>query len=454
MAKKTSDKVIKKGIHELYAEDPIKADKELWGRESDPNTRRGFLKKSGLMAMAAAVGAEIPFAQNMPSGLIPAALANTLEDFKIPGKNPNLVVLNDLPINAETPPWLLDDDVTPGDVLFIRNNGVPPKDPDPSKWVLTIGGDDNEFSKGHASESTKRTVTFTIDELKKKFKNYSYQLTIECGGNGRSEYNPPAKGNQWTTGAVGCPKWTGIRLKDVLEYVGVKDDAVYVGYYGADTHLSGDPSKEPISRGMPMDKALEDETLIVWSMNDEDIPYQNGYPLRLVAGGWPASVCGKWLERIVVRNKVHDGKKMTGQAYRTPCETVAPGTKVADEDMCIIESMPVKSLITYPKTGVLSEPGKPIEVRGHAWAGDRAVKDVYVSIDFGATWQKADLKKPVNRLAWQRFNATVTLPQKGYYEIWARAVDDQGVSQPMVLPGWNPKGYLNNACHRIAAKAL
>jgi len=405
------------------------------------------------MAMAAAIGAEIPFAQNMPSGLIPAAFANTKEDFKIPGKNPNLVVLNDRPINAETPAWLLDDDITPRDVLFVRNNGLAPVDPDAKKWVLTIGGDDNEFSKGRASESTKRTVTFTIDELKKKFKHYSYQLVIECGGNGRSEFNPPAKGNQWSTGAVGCPKWTGVRLKDVLEYVGLKKDAVYVAYYGADTHLSG-KDKVVISRGVPIKKALEEEALIAWAMNDEDIPYENGYPLRLVFGGWPASVSGKWIQRIVVRNKEHDGPKMTGQSYRVPCNPVEPGATVPNEDMCVIEAMPVKSLITYPKSGVLVEVGSKFEVRGHAWAGDLGVKEVFVSIDFGATWQKANLKKAPNKNAWQRFSTTVSLPKKGYYEIWARAVDSKGISQPMVLPGWNPRGYLNNACHRIAAKAL
>ncbi len=103
-----------------------------------------------------------------------------------------------------------------------------------------------------------------------------------CGGNGRSEFNPPAKGNQWTTGAVACCKWTGVRLKDVLQDVGVKSNAVYIGYYGKDTHLSGDPAKVVISRGVPIEKAMEDEALIAWEMNDEPIPYMNGAPLRLV----------------------------------------------------------------------------------------------------------------------------------------------------------------------------
>jgi hypothetical protein len=143
---------------------------------------------------------------------------------------------------------------------------------------------------------------------------------------------------------------------------------------------------------------------------------------------------------------------MTGTAYRVPCEAVAPGAKVKDEDMCIIESMPVKSLITYPKTGAMIASGKKLNIRGHAWAGELEVVKMEYSIDFGATWNVCSVGAPVNRLAWQHFSAAVSFPKKGYYEIWAKATDSKGMSQPMLLPGWNPKGYLNNACHRIAVK--
>jgi hypothetical protein len=118
--------------------------------------------------------------------------------------------------------------------------------------------------------------------------------------------------------------------------------------------------------------------------------------------------------------------------------------------MCIIESMPVKSLITFPKSGVSHAADDSLDVRGHAWAGDRSVSEVLVSIDFGASWQKTKLEKAVNRLAWQHWSTSVDFPEPGYYEVWVRAVDNEGNSQPMVLPGWNPRGYLNNACHRIA----
>lgn len=376
----------------------------------------------------------------MPAGYQPLALQET-DPFKMFNKHSDMVVLNDKPWNIEAQAHLLDDNITPNSSMFIRNNGLIPKEIDVEKWTLTIDG-----------ESVENKKTYTLDELKSKFKHHTYQLTLECGGNGRSEFDPPAKGNQWTTGAVHCASWKGVRLKDVLNDAGIKGDAVYIGFHAADLHLSGDRSKEPVSRGCPMEKALQDETILAFQMNGEDIPLAHGYPLRLVAGGWPASVSGKWLNRISIRNIVHDGAKMTGTAYRVPCETVAPGEKVKDEDMCIIESMPVKSLITYPKSGAVINEGSVLNIRGHAWAGELEVAKMEYSIDFGATWKTCSIKNAANRLAWQHFKASVDFPKKGYYEIWARATDSSGVSQPMLVPGWNPKGYLNNACHRIAVK--
>ena len=431
----------KKGLHALYAHDPQTADELAWGRRVDPLTRRGFLRGSGLAAMTAAVGAAIPFAEFMPGGLIPAALAQSDEPFELPGKD-GLTLLNDRPINAETPAHLLDDAVTPASRLFVRNNGIPPD---------TAGIVADDWTIEFAGEACVRPQALTLGDLKQRFRQHTLQLQLECGGNGRSEYSPPARGNQWTTGAVGCPEWTGVRLRDVLEHVGMSDAAVYVAYEAADRHLSGDPDKQPISRGVPVAKALEPESLLAFAMNGKALPGLHGFPVRLVCAGWPASVSGKWLRRILVRDRVHDGEKMGGQSYRVPCAPVAPGTDVADEDMCIIHSMPVKSLITNPKSGIVHG-GGPLGVRGHAWAGDLAVARVFTSIDFGATWQRAELAKPVNRLAWQHFAAEVAFPQPGYYEIWARAVDANGRSQPMVLPGWNPRGYLNNACHRIAVR--
>lgn len=415
-------------------DDPDRARHELW-------SRRGFLHGAGAAVLGRGLTAVIPFARFMPAGLVPVAFAQTPPDTLLAEK-PGLRLLNDRPLNAETPAHLLDDDITPAGRLFVRNNGIPPAAVDPDAWTLTVAG-----------ESIPQPVTFSIAELKRRFEHHSYALQLECGGNGRAEFRPRVSGNQWTTGAVGCPQWTGVRVRDVIRACGADDSAMYVAYESADGHLSGDPDKRPISRGVPLAKAMEDQSLIAWAMNGQPIPAVHGAPLRLVCGGWPGSVSGKWLTRLLIRDRVHDGAKMGGSSYRVPCRPVAPGTTVPDDGMCIIESMPVKSLITAPASGATVSAGQPFEVRGHAWAGDLAVATLETSIDFGATWQRASLDAPPNRLAWQRWRARITLPEPGYYEIWARATDTTGRSQPMLVPGWNPKGYLNNATHRIAVAA-
>jgi len=404
--------------------------------------RRHFITKTSLSALTVLVGTDIVFGRLIPSDYTPLVVQET-DPFTLFSKDKGMKVLNDRPWNMEAQAHLLDDNITPNKFMFIRNNGLIPTTIDVDNWTLTING-----------ESAKKQKTYSLAELKSKFKHYTYQLTLECGGNGRSEFNPPAKGNQWTVGAVSCANWTGIRLKDVLNDVGITKDAVYIGYHSADTHLRGDASKEPISRGVPMSKALQDETILAFKMNGDDIPIAHGYPLRLVAGGWPASASGKWINSISIRNKIHDGAKMKGTSYRVPCHPVGPGEKVEDEDMCIIESMPVKSIITYPKTGALIRHQKKLNIRGHAWAGELDVRSMKYSIDYGATWKNCKLEDPINRLSWQHFSATIEFPRKGYYEVWARAIDSKNNAQPMLLPGWNPKGYLNNACHRIAIKIV
>ena len=419
-------------LHEFFAADPIAADDAFFGRKSYPD-RRGFLRSAGLAAMAAMVGASIPFHRNMPAGLIPAAFA---DESVLVGKD-GLTLLNDRPINAETPPHLLDDPITPTPRHFIRNNGMPPSEVDPDAWTLTVDG------------LVHRPMTLPIADLRSRFEVVTMALAIECGGNGRAFFEPPARGNQWTYGAVACSEWTGVRLKDVLAAAGVQPNVVYTAHVGADAHLSGQPDKLPISRGVPIAKAMTDNVLIAFGQNGGPIHPMNGAPLRLVVPGWPGSCSQKWLRRVYLRDVVHDGAKMTGTSYRVPRFKVEPGEKVDKQDFVIIERMPVKSLITHPANGAAV--GRTVEVRGHAWSGDRTVAAVDVSHDFGATWIAAELDAPVNDGAWQSFRANVALPGAGYYEVWARATDSAGVMQPHAID-WNPKGYLNNTMHRVAVR--
>lgn len=421
-----------RSVGEFFSTDPERADLSFFGRVAHKD-RRGFLKNAGLATLTSMIGMSIPFHRNFPQGLVPEALAN--EDILV-GKD-GLTLLNDRPINAETPPHLLDDAITPTNRHFIRNNGIPPTDLSSASGELTVDGLVNN------------PIKLSVNDLKNQFKVVKMALTIECGGNGRAAFNPPARGNQWTLGAVACSEWTGVRLKDILNKVGVKSNVVYTAHVGKDEHLSGDPKKLPISRGIPIKKALSDNVLIAFEMNGDKIHGQNGAPLRLVVPGWPGSCSQKWLSRIYLRDQIHDGAKMSGTSYRIPNRPIAPGEKVAKEDFVIIERMPVKSLITSPKTNTTSS--HSLEVRGHAWSGDRVIDVVDVSIDFGATWKRASLDDPVNDGAWQNWRSSIDFPIAGYYEIWARATDSAGDMQPFAI-NWNPKGYLNNTMHRIAVR--
>ncbi|SMO98446.1 sulfite oxidase [Paracoccus laeviglucosivorans] len=423
--------------------DPIQ---DTENRHSDDisTARRGFLKTSGLTALGIMLGTTVRMDGNLAAGFVTQAHAQD-SGFDLMQDKQGLLVLGDRPLNAETPAHLLDDEITPYERLFVRMNGLVPQtalDQDAEGWTLTIDGE------------VENPLNLTIADLKSQFENVTRRLVIECGGNGRAFFQPGTSGNQWTMGAVGCPEWTGVRLADVLRAAGVKPSAVYTGHYGNDVHLSGDDQKEVISRGVPIRKAMEDDAIIAWAMNGAPLSALHGFPLRLIVPGYPASVSQKYLNRIWLRDKEHDGAKMTGDSYRIPAYPVAPGTEVPDEDMIILEAMPVKSLITFPQTGAEVKAGDATEIRGHAWCGKGDVAAVHVSLDYGQSWQKADLQPAANRFAWQRWHAKLTMPQHGYYEVWVRATDQDGISQPPLSPAWNPRGYANNIQHRIALAAL
>ena len=280
------ENISERGLFDLYREDPDEADRLLFGRETYPD-RRGFLRNAGLAAMGALVGTAIPFHRNIPAHFVPVALA---AQHTIQGKD-GLTVLNDRPLCAETPPHLFDDDITPTGRHFVRNNGIPPEDVDAASWRLTIDG------------LVENPMTLSIDDLKRQFDVVTEALTLECGGNGRAFFDPPAKGNQWTYGAVACSEWTGVRLADVLKVAGVKNDAVYTAHVGADTHISGKEGKLPISRGIPIEKAMNEHNLIAFAQNGRAIHPMNGAPLRLVIPGWPGSCSQKWLTRIWLRDR-------------------------------------------------------------------------------------------------------------------------------------------------------
>jgi DMSO/TMAO reductase YedYZ molybdopterin-dependent catalytic subunit len=347
-----------------------------------------------------------------------------------------LRVLESHPFNAEAFAHALDQTLTPAGSFFIRNNGVLPESVDFQNWAITINGE------------VERPQTWSLEALKSSFEPVSIAAVLECAGNGRARFAPPTSGLQWSNGAVGCARWTGVRLGDVLRASGVKSSAVYTGQFSPDTQVNK-PGSAAISRGLPIDKALAPETLLAFAMNGEPLPREHGGPLRVVVPGYPGSAWQKWITRIWVRDREHDGAKMTGTDYRLPRHPVAPGKRIDPADFDIITDMPVKSLITSPAEGFAVAAGKPIEVRGFAWAGHAEVKSVAVSTD-GKNWQEARLDPPEGRFAWTPFRAAVIPQAAGLLTLFARARDSAGRTQPLNGTAWNPSGYCNNDIHSVS----
>ncbi len=363
---------------------------------------------------------------------------NALAQF---GKD-RLTILGETPLVAETPEELLDDDTTPIARFFIRNNGLlPERVEDPEAWRFVIDGE------------VEHPLDLSVAELKSRFPVKTFRMVLECGGNGRSFFEPKAEGNPWTNGGAGCAEWTGVSLRDVLQAAGLKNTALFTGHFGADPDKTGSLERQAMSRGVPIAKALEEHTLLVWAMNGEPLPFIHGGPLRLIVPGWPGSLSQKWLKRIWIRDREHDGPGMTGLSYRVPVHPLPPGSDGKHGQTRILESMPVRSIITAPVHGSHYEAGtRIIAVRGAAWAGDEAVTRVDCSVDGGATWVPAQMTPPRNRYDWVRWAAAIELPGDGHYEIFARATDSRGRAQPFQAINWNPNGYGCNVMHRVAIR--
>jgi DMSO/TMAO reductase YedYZ molybdopterin-dependent catalytic subunit len=341
-----------------------------------------------------------------------------------------------MPLVAETPAHLLDAETTPVERFFIRNNGIPPQ-PDAADWSLAIDGE------------VRQPLALTLAALQANYRAVTRHMVLECGGNGRAFFEPRVNGNRWTHGGVGCAAWTGVSLADVFAEAGLTNAAVYTAHYGADVPVSGDPQRPPLSRGVRIEKALEPHTMLVWGMNGSALPAAHGGPLRLIVPGWPGSASQKWLTRITIRDREHDGPGMTGFSYRLPVKPPIPGEVIDPENFRVLESMPVRSVITHPADCARIAAAPSHEVRGFAWAGDEAVNRVEVSASDGA-WQEAALAPPRNRYDWQRWHARISLPPSGAVVLRVRATDTAGNVQPETPAVWNPGGYGANAIHRIA----
>jgi len=406
------------------------------------DSRRDFLAKIGKGALLASLGmfgagCEAVDRGLFGRGLTPIVLVEA-QEAGLPKSD--MLVRSQNPFNGEFAPHRLNDDVTPTARHFVRNNsGIPERAvrQDLRGWKLVIDGE------------VHKALALSMDDLA-SFPQVTLEVVLECAGNGRNLFEPKVSGTPWQRGAIACSEWTGVRLRDVLQAAGLKSSAVYTGNYGEDIPSDG---SESFSRGIPIEKAMDEHTLIALKMNGETLPAAHGFPARLIVPGWIGSAMQKWLNRIWVRDRVHDSEKMSGYSYRIPAYPIAPGDKPPVEDMRVATAWRVKSLITRPEPHLEFGVGVPVKARGHAWAGENHVDRVVVSTDFGLQWQETRLIQPSNRYAWYHWETELTFANKGYYEIWARASDETGAAQPFTQP-WNPKGYLGNVIHRVPVSVV
>lgn len=397
-------------------------------REIPDPSRRSFLTGVAGAGALAALG-EV-WAQATPA---PAAPPGTIANEAIKAEKAKAMQWHsERPLTGSVPAHEHDFDVTPNDRMFVRNNLLTPVI-DINAHRLTIKG------------LVDKELSYSVFDLAKAFPTVTIQGVLECAGSGRSAYQPSASGTPWLpTGGMGCPKWGGVRLADMLKAAGVKAAAAHVAGQGGDPGAVA--TAAPVIRSIPMRKALDENTLIAWAMNSEPLPFVHGYPLRLVVPGWVGSASTKWLHTITVLDAPFKGPYMDS-SYRVPKWPIEPGQKMP-ADAVSAEAWPVKSIITSPTPNASLRRGQGIAVRGHAWVGEGSVERVEISIDEGKTWQRAELARAGDKYAWRTFSYQFRPERPGYVSFLARAWDDRGNAQPAV-PYWNPLGYFWNGWHRV-----
>lgn len=344
---------------------------------------------------------------------------------QIEGKDPRLIQRSGRPPDYETPVALLDPFLTPNEHFYVRSHMPAPASVDARTWTLEVDGE------------VATPLRLTVPDLQ-RMPATSLTVTLECAGNGRAFFEPPVAGIQWQKGAVGTARWTGVRLRDVLQRAGVKDTGTFVTMNGGDLPLGTMPD---FIRQLPMAKAMQADTLIAWEMNGQPLPPAHGFPLRMIVPGWEGAYAVKWLNALRVLDRSFDGF-WVATGYRYPTRVVSPGTPVDAKDMAPLTGLVVKSLITTPLDGARVAPGLVV-VGGWAWAGDRDIARVEVSTDRGATWQNATLTGTQAPYTWRRFEYAFRTVKAESILVMSRATDSAGLTQPMVAQ-WNPSGYLWN----------
>lgn len=383
------------------------------------NSRRNFLRQ--ISGAALAVG-------SAPSWLSWAQAAKRSDAIAIPGED-GMIVRSFRFVNLETPVEYFNTWLTPVPHFFVRNHMHEPSELNAEDWRLAVGGE------------VEKPLTLTLSELS-KLETHSVVNTLECAGNGRGLQRPQVPGVQWGKGAVSTARFSGPRLRDVLSRAGVKPTGKHVMFRGLDEVPGKVP---PFIRSIPIEKALDSDTLIATHMNGAALTKHHGFPARALVPGWIGAASCKWLTEIKILENEFVGNFMS-PGYRLPNQPVKPGDAVKPEDTHPLAALNVKSVISGPRDGATMKSGK-VSIHGAAWAGEADIVKVEVSTDGGANWNAASLGHDQSHYAWRLWSYEWKA-KGGDYTILSRATDSQGRVQPSD-PAWNPSGYLYNAIDQV-----
>jgi DMSO/TMAO reductase YedYZ molybdopterin-dependent catalytic subunit len=353
----------------------------------------------------------------------------------LPGKKP-LIQRAFRPPNFETPLADLAPLYTDNAVFFVRYHLPNIPRVDAAAWRLQIGG-----------PSAQRTLALTLRELKGGFERVNISAVNQCSGNRRGLFSPRVPGVQWGNGAMGNAVWAGVRLRDVLHKAGVAADALEVVFNGADMPLL--PGTPDFVKSLPIDRALDESTLIAFEMNGQPLPHWNGAPARLVVPGWTGTYWVKHLTEIRIQPAAFDGFWMKS-AYRIPTGAFATARFVSQEtpETTPITEMLVNSLITSPTPATRLRHGEPAQLAGKAWDAGAGIAAVEVSLDGRQSWRAAKLGRDVGRFAWREFQLPIDTSRAGPLEIAVRARSRNGSTQPDTLTP-NPSGYHDNIVQTV-----
>ncbi len=348
----------------------------------------------------------------------------------LPGKKP-LIQRAFRPPNFETPLVDLAPLYTANSAFFVRYHLANIPAVDAATWQLQVGG-----------PSAQRNLSLSLHELKRGFEKVSVPAVNQCSGYRRGLFAPRVPGVQWRDGAVGNALWGGVRLRDVLHKAGVAADALEVVLNGADAPLL--PGTPDFLKSLPIERALDESTLIAFEMNGEPLPHWNGAPARLVVPGWTGTYWMKHLTEIRVQPSAFDGFWMKA-AYRIPTGAFATARFASQEtpENTPITEMLVNSLITSPAPSTRVHRGEPLHLAGKAWDAGSGIAAVEVSLDGRQSWREARLGREIGRFAWREFQLPLDTSRSGPIDIAVRARSRNGATQPEKLT-LNPGGYHDN----------